>query len=162
MLRMTKQADYGIVLLTRMACEEGRRFAAPELAEETHLPLPTVSKILKVLSRSGVLDSTRGVKGGYCLARPPEAINVAEMIEALEGPIAFTECIEDSPGSCSQESSCNIRGNWQLINETVRGALECISLADLTAPIAPRLVQIASGRPASNHLSSNSTAQTSS
>lgn len=147
MLRMTKQADYGIVLLTRMACEGERRFAAPELAEETHLPLPTVSKILKVLARSGILDSTRGVKGGYCLAGPPEAINIADMIEALEGPIAFTECIEDSPGSCSQEASCNVRGNWQLINEAVRGALERITLADLTSPLSPRLVQISSSRP---------------
>lgn len=146
MLRMTKQADYGIVLLTRMAQEEERRFAAPELAEETHLPLPTVSKVLKILSRAGVLDSTRGVKGGYSLARAPEGINVADMIEALEGPIAFTECIEDTPGSCSQEASCNIRGNWQRINEAVRGALECISLADLTSPLSPRLVQIASAR----------------
>ena len=146
MLRMTKQADYGIVLLTRMACEEERRFAAPELAEETHLPLPTVSKILKILSRAGVLDSTRGVKGGYSLSRAPEETNVADMIEALEGPIAFTECIEDTPGSCSQESNCNIRGNWQLINDAVRGALQRISLADLTGPIPPRLVQITSSK----------------
>lgn len=160
MLRMTKQADYGIVLLTRMACEEERRFAAPELAEETHLPLPTVSKILKVLSRAGVLDSTRGVKGGYCLARQPEHINVADMIEALEGPIAFTECIEDSPGTCTQESSCQVRGNWQRINEAVRGALEHITLADLTAPISPRLVQIASSRNAQLSPSPTDTAQT--
>lgn len=159
MLRMTKQADYGIVLLTRMACEEGRRFAAPELADETNLPLPTVSKVLKILSRAGVLDSTRGVKGGYSLARAPEETNVAEMIEALEGPIAFTECIEDTPGVCSQESSCNIRGNWQLINEAVRGALQRISLADLTSPIPPRLVQIASARPV--QVPTTDTAQTS-
>ncbi|MDA8016172.1 MAG: SUF system Fe-S cluster assembly regulator [Thermoanaerobaculia bacterium] len=155
---MTKQADYGIVLLTRMAREEGRRFAAPELAEETHLPLPTVSKILKILSRSGLLHSTRGVKGGYSLARAAVGINVADMIEALEGPIAFTECIEDSPGSCSQEASCTIRGNWQRINEAVRGALERITLSDLTAPISPRLVQIASSLARSN---SSDTAQTS-
>lgn len=144
MLRMTKQADYGIVLMTHMACDEERRFAAPELAEETQLPLPTVSKVLKLLARGDLLDSTRGVKGGYSLAASPREINVADMIEVLEGPIAFTECIEEAPGSCSQEAVCQIRGNWQRINRAVRESLERISLADLTGQMAAPLVQISS------------------
>ena len=78
MLRITKQTDYGIVLLSRMAAEPARLFNAPELAAELGLPLPTVSKILKLLARDGVLASHRGVKGGYSLSRPPEAISVAE------------------------------------------------------------------------------------
>jgi FeS assembly SUF system regulator len=145
---MTKQADYGIVLLTRMArgaasrrFAAGDRFTAPDLARDTSLPLPTVSKILKLLAKEGLLASHRGVKGGYSLARDPRRISVAAMIAALDGPIAFTECIEDTPGVCSQESVCLLRGNWQRINLSVRQALEAISLAELTEPEAP-LVQL--------------------
>jgi len=150
MLRMTKQADYGIVLLSHMAREQdpeslSKRFAAPGLAEETGLPLPTVSKILKLLSRVGVLESHRGVKGGYSLADSPEKISVVRMIEALDGPIAFTECVEDAPGSCSQEATCHIRGNWQLINDAVRDALKAISLADLVSTQPDLLVQLTIG-----------------
>lgn len=144
MLRMTKQADYGIILMTFMAGRPDGRFAAPELATETRLPLPTVSKILKLLTREGLLTSHRGVKGGYCLARDPEQISVEEMISALDGPIAFTECIEDTPGVCSQESVCRLRGNWQRINQAVRAALEAISLAELTHPLDLPLVQLGS------------------
>ena len=94
MIRITKQTDYGIVLLTYLAGHTERLFNAPELAAETHLPLPMVSKILKVLTREGMLASHRGVKGGYSLARLPEEISMAEIIAALEGPIALTECVE--------------------------------------------------------------------
>ena len=142
MLRMTKQADYGIVLLTHLASTPDRRFAAPELAEATHLPAPTVSKILKLLAREGLLESHRGVKGGYSLAEEPEDISVARMITALDGPIAFTECVEDVPGICSQESFCRVKGHWQTINQTVRGALESVSLAHLTEPTNPPLTHL--------------------
>ncbi|MCP3961955.1 MAG: SUF system Fe-S cluster assembly regulator [bacterium] len=142
MLRMTKQADYGIVLMTYLASHAGRLFAAPELAAETQLPLPTVSKVLKLLSRGSLLESHRGAKGGYSLARDPRQITVAAMISTLDGPIAFTECIEDTPGVCSQESVCRLRGNWQRINEAVRQALESITLAELTDPLPSPLVQL--------------------
>ena len=142
MLRMTKQADYGMVLLSHMAADPERRYAAPELASETQLPLPTVSKILKLLSRANVLDSHRGVKGGYSLAVDPVELSVGRMITVLDGPIAITECVEDAPGSCSQEATCQIRANWQRINEAVRASLECISLAELAVPMGAPLVQI--------------------
>lgn len=147
MLRMTKQADYGIVLLSRMAGQPTARFTAPELAGETHLPLPMVSKILKILGRGGLLVSHRGAKGGYSLAAPPREISVARMITALDGPIAFTECSDDgSPGLCSQEAGCQIRTNWQRINLAVRDALEAITLAELATPSGHgQLVQL-SGR----------------
>jgi len=136
MIRMTKQADYGIVLMTRLAAEPERLFSAPELADETQLPQPTVSKILKALARAELLDSHRGVHGGYALARPPQAINMAEIITALEGPIAITECIDDSPGECSQEPICPVRGNWQRINVAIRAALQQIKLSEMVHPIA--------------------------
>jgi FeS assembly SUF system regulator len=143
MLRMTKQADYGIVLLSQMACNPTHRYTAPELAHETHLPLPMVSKIMKILSRSAILLSHRGAKGGYSLAEAPERINVARMLAALDGPIAFTECSDDaSVGLCSQEASCRIRDNWRLINVAVRTALEAVSLAQLARPTSPALVQL--------------------
>ena len=145
MLRLTKQADYGIVLMTFCANRPGRRFAAPELAADTRLPAPTVSKILKLLAREGLLDSHRGAKGGYSLARSPDRISVAAMISALDGPIAFTECIEDTPGECSQESVCRLRGNWQRINQALREALESISLAELAGPLPAPLVQLGAG-----------------
>ena len=148
MLRITKQTDYGIVLMTLLAHHAGQRFSAPDLSAETRIPLPMVSKILKLLVRADLLDSHRGVKGGYALARPPHQISVASMIEALDGPIAFTECIEEAPGSCSQESICGVKENWQKINDVVRQALECISLADLSGPLSPSLVQLGGRRPA--------------
>jgi len=93
MLRITKQTDYGIVLLSRMAAEPDRLFNAPELSAEAQLPLPTVSKILKLLARDGVLASHRGVHGGYSLARPPRQITVDQIVGSLEGRIAMTECV---------------------------------------------------------------------
>ncbi|MDH3525631.1 MAG: SUF system Fe-S cluster assembly regulator [Acidobacteriota bacterium] len=143
---MTKQADYGIVLMTRMAGEAGRQFTAGELAEETQLPAPTVSKILKILTRQELLDSHRGVKGGYSLARDTAAITMAEIIGALDGPIAITECIDDSPGECVQEPSCAVRANWQRINDAIRLALENVTLAEMVHPLPQRLVTLG-GRP---------------
>jgi FeS assembly SUF system regulator len=136
MIRITKQTDYGIVLMSHMAMDGERLYTAPDLAEETQLPVPMVSKILKLLARHGVLESHRGVNGGYALSRTPEAIPISEVITALEGPIAMTECIDDGPGECNQEPVCPMRGNWQVINEAVRRALDGISLAEMARPLA--------------------------
>jgi FeS assembly SUF system regulator len=141
MLRITKQTDYGIVLLSRMAAEPDRQFNAPELAAEAQLPLPTVSKILKLLARDGVLQSHRGVHGGYGLSRPPERITVAEVIGSLEGPIAITECIDDGPHDCAQQGRCHVQANWQVINSAIRRALQGITLRDMAGPL-PQLVQL--------------------
>ncbi len=140
MIRMTKQADYGIVLMSRMAAEPEHLYTAGALAVETRLPVPTVSKILKLLAREGLLVSHRGVKGGYLLARPPEELSVAEVIAALEGPIAITECIDETPGLCSQEAFCPTRANWHRINHAIRQALEAITLAEMTQPLPPEFV----------------------
>lgn len=146
MLRITKQTDYGIVLLTRMAAEPERQLNAPELAAEVQLPLPTVSKILKLLARDGLLVSHRGVKGGYSLAQPPERVTVAAIIASLEGPIAMTECIDDGPDECLQEGHCAAQANWQVINRAIRGALEGITLRDMVEPLPPQLVQLGAHR----------------
>jgi FeS assembly SUF system regulator len=153
MIRITKTTDYGIVLLTHMAERPQRRFNAPELAHDVQLPLPMVSKILKSLAREGLLASHRGASGGYALARPPEDIPVSEVIAALEGPIAITECIDDSPGECVQEAVCPLRSNWQLINAAIRQALDGIRLSQMARPLRgadrmppiERLVTLGSG-----------------
>ena len=106
------------------------------MAEDTRLPAPVVSKILKSLTRAGLLISQRGSKGGYSLARIPSEIPVVEMIMALEGPLGITECTIH-PGACAQESSCQVRDPWQRINGAVHAALERITLADLAKPIDP-------------------------
>lgn len=144
MIRMTKQTDYGFVLLSHLANEAAGEANAPELAAETKLPLPMVSKILKLLVRQGLLLSHRGVKGGYSLARPAAAITAAEILKALEGPVALTVCIEGSPGECEHEHYCTVRGPWQRINREIYTALAGVTLAELAAPSpgAPRLVKL--------------------
>ncbi len=136
MFRMTKQTDYGIVLLTRFAgSPTGMVHTARDLAEDTLLPLPMVSKILKVLSRFGLLVSHRGVKGGYSLSRQPEQITMIEIISALEGPVAITECSLEGPGTCRQEPLCPVRTNWQRVNQVIRDALAGLTLAEMKRPL---------------------------
>jgi FeS assembly SUF system regulator len=147
MLRISRIADYGVVLVTRLAGlqampgEDVR--SVPELARETGVPQPTVSKILKQLAREGILESTRGARGGYRLARRADEVTVAEIIAALEGPIGMTECGSGDAESevCELASRCNIRGNWQRINEAIAEALAAITLAEMAQP-APQLVHI--------------------
>jgi len=136
MLRMAKLTDYGIVLLTQFAArQDASPMTARELAGLAKLPQPTVGKLLKQLSHNGLLTSLRGTKGGYSLARPAGEITVAQIIEALEGPMALTEC--QAPGVCEQERFCSVKPNWLVINRTVRDALSNVTLADMSRPIRP-------------------------
>ena len=138
MIRLTKLADYGIVLMTHLASERNRTVhTARDLAGATRVPLPTVSKILKALAHMGILVSHRGVGGGFTLAREPERISVADVVTALEGPIAITECLSEGLHSCELEVGCPVRSNWDRINGVVRDALERLSIADMARPIFP-------------------------
>lgn len=134
MLRVGKLTDYGTAVMTSLAQPPERMQSANEIAAELGLALPTVSKILKALVQHGLLVSHRGAKGGYSLAVPPEDISVAQIIAAIEGPIALTEC-SDTAKLCEQESLCSVRGNWQRINQAVLAALQQVSLADLARPV---------------------------
>ncbi len=134
MLRMSKLTDYGTVVMTYLAAAPGRWHTATEIAGEVHIAAPTVSKILKTLSRHGLVLSHRGVKGGYTLARAASEITMAEVISAMEGPFGLTEC-SSNPGLCLQESSCSVRANWQKVNEAIRRALEGVTLAEMIEPI---------------------------
>ncbi len=130
MIRLSRIADYGIVLMTELARVE-RSMATPELAERTRIAQPMAGKILKSLTREGLLVSHRGAKGGYQLARQASFITVAEIIEALDRPISLTACIEAGAGECGIEEICPARSNWHRINAAIRDALDGISLADM-------------------------------
>ena len=132
MLRITKQTDYGIVLMTYLAADRRRSVHnARDLANVVNLPLPTVSKILKALARADLLVSHRGVKGGYSLSRDPHEISVEEIIVALEGPIAITECLDEDKSDCDIVRSCPVQANWQRINNAVQDALRGIPLTEM-------------------------------
>ena len=147
MIRLTRQTDYGIVLLSRFAAApQAVVHNAREVAAEAHLPLPMVSKILKKLAREGLLVSLRGVKGGYSLARPAASITVAEAIDALEGPIAMTACTGSR--SCRHEEHCGVRGNWQKINQALREALESLTLLDMSGTLDEKGLVSLTRRPA--------------
>ena len=143
MIRLSRLSDYGIVLMSHLAgLGNGEPHNAREIAAEAGLPQPVVSKLLKALAREGLLESHRGAKGGYSLARSPKEISAAEMIAALEGPIGLTECTVH-PGECAQEASCHVREPWQRINAVVREALANVTLADLaTSPLAGQIVEL--------------------
>jgi len=132
--------------MTAFARQPQRLHSANEIAAELGLALPTVSKVLKALVQYGLLVSHRGAKGGYSLAAAPEEISVAQIIAAIEGPIALTEC-SDTAGLCGQEPQCSVRGNWQRINSAVRDALERVTLAELARPMAQPLRFSAPGTP---------------
>lgn len=135
MFRLSKFADYGIVIMTGLARRPEQQLSAAEIAQESLIPQPMASKILKGLTRAGMLISHRGARGGYGLARPGEEITVAEVITALEGPIALTACIDEGPGGCDIESLCPARANWQRINDAIRGALDGITMAEMAQTI---------------------------
>lgn len=131
MIRINRETDYGIGILTLMARRRRERFNAAELAQWRRLPQPIVSKILKHLARSGLLISYRGVQGGYALARSPEEISLADIIVALEGPISLTECVIGGADACQYGANCAVSARWRHINQKIRMALEAISLAEM-------------------------------
>ena len=130
MLRIRKLTDYGIFVLAHLANEQDTVMSASQIASRTGLNLPTVSKLLKTLSKAKLVTSIRGSKGGHSLAKKSSTISAAEIIDAFEGPVAITEC-SASYHSCSLESQCGVGEAWQKINRAIRNTLENISLTDL-------------------------------
>ncbi|MEO8306918.1 MAG: SUF system Fe-S cluster assembly regulator [Pseudomonadota bacterium] len=133
MLRISRLTDYGTVILASLAAlppgGDQRRTAA-DIARGCQLATPTVSKLLKQLQRAGLVDSTRGLRGGYCLARPARQISAAAILDALEGPLALTECATGH-SQCDLQGTCSVGGSWQRINEAIRQSLDEITLAEL-------------------------------
>ena len=129
MIRMSRLADYGVVLMTQLAERPRVLITAPELSLSSGLPVPTVQKLVSKLSAAGLLRSSRGAGGGLQLARPAAAITVADIVEAVEGPIALTACVEGA--DCSVEHECQVKPHWPVVNEALRGALAAIPLTQL-------------------------------
>jgi FeS assembly SUF system regulator len=134
MLRISKLTDYGTLVLVHLADGDSQSLhPASALAEATGLALPTVQKVLKTLTKGGLVTSARGTDGGYKLARPAEDISAAEILDSLEGPVAITECSHDD-SQCQLESSCQVGGAWQKISHAIRSAMNDIRLIDLLNP----------------------------
>jgi FeS assembly SUF system regulator len=146
MLRISRLTDYATVILASLA--NGGLASAADIAQRTRIGLPTVSKLLKELQHAGLVRSARGAHGGYQLTRPTGEINAADIIDAVEGPIALTECANGS-GICGIEDTCLVGQGWQRISRAIRRALTDVSLDELLrrdAPaLAPGFLRAASG-----------------
>ncbi len=146
MLRVSKLTDYATVLMAWLAKNPSQACTAAEAAQAVRLPPPTVRKLLKSLTKSGLLQSQQGVKGGYRLARAPQDISVAQVVQAMEGPIALTECSSAQP-TCAQAAVCGMKDGWQGINHAIFLALAEVSLAALNQPPPEQPVYFLEQRP---------------
>ncbi len=131
MLRLSKMTDYGVLLMSELAKQPEYVQRAPDLAEVTHIPQPTVRKVMTALIQANLVESTRGVNGGYKLQRSPKDISVRELIHSLEGNVALTDCEVSGAKACGQSDVCGTRTNWLKINQAMRDALQNISLEDM-------------------------------
>ncbi len=145
MLRLSKLADYAVVVLVRLDCGDAVQ-TSPCIASVTGLPEPTVAKVLKGLASGGLVASQRGARGGYRLARPLQSIQVADVIAAIDGPVHLTACGDGSRDDCDTKHLCQCRGGWDRVNEVVMQALATISIAEIaSARVLPG--SVASARP---------------
>lgn len=135
MFKVNKLTDYAVVVLIDIACADGRR-SAHQVADHTGIPLPTVAKLMKSLNKAGLVASQRGATGGYALGRPQREITVADVIQAVEGPIALTACADTSDQECSMERTCLVQGKWNRVNTAVRAALSEVTLAEMIEDIS--------------------------
>ena len=131
MLRLSRLTDYAVVVLSQMAGRSGDVMTAIDLADATALPQPTVAKVLKLLARNDVIESRRGTQGGYVLDRSASEVCVAEIISAIDGPVALTACVDEASGDCSVETGCPMRGRWDRLNTAVQTAFESVSLEEI-------------------------------
>jgi FeS assembly SUF system regulator len=136
-VRLSILADYAVVMLTAAARRHGAdRLSATLLAEETGVPLPTAQKLMGRLAAAGLLSSARGTGGGFLLARAPSEISLADIVEAVEGPIAMTACVEEGRHDCGLEGACKVQPHWGAVNQAVKGALGGVSLASLAGALS--------------------------
>lgn len=160
MLRISKLSDYAIVLLTVVVNQRSEHSTALELSALTRIAEPTVKKLLKQLTAAGLLRSVRGRHGGYMLARSPSQIAVTQILEAVEGPVALTECTLLDGGDCGIETDCSMRDHWKQINQAIRLALDQVTLAQLTTPQAQPLRRFNPGESQARRTESKPTSNT--
>ncbi len=130
MMRITRLTDYATVILGVLAAEPERMHTAAALAARTRIRAPTASKLLKQLHHANLVTSSRGLHGGYQLSRPAQQISAAAILDALEGPVALTDCAAGH-GQCGIEATCHVGRGWQRLNRAIRRALADVSLAQL-------------------------------
>ena len=135
-MRLTHLADYAVVIMTAAARRRaGERLSATALAAETGVPLPTAQKLMGKLAGAGLFTSVRGAGGGFVLARAPAAISLADMVEAVEGPIAMTQCCGSEEASpCALDAGCRVKPHMSVVSNAVRGALAAVTLEQLCTP----------------------------
>lgn len=133
MFRISKMTDYATVIMACLARQPEKTMTAKQVTAQTHIGMPTVSKLLKQLSRQGLLTSQQGATGGYHLAKAPNIISLADILHALEGKFAMTSCTHQ-PGQCQVEDVCNLRDSWQTISEVIHDSLTRITLAEMVKP----------------------------
>jgi FeS assembly SUF system regulator len=132
-MRLSHLADYAVVLMTAAARRQaGARLSATELAGETGVPLPTAQKLMGQLAIAGLLKSMRGASGGFSLTRSAEEISLADIVEAVEGPIAMTVCSgHEGVSDCALDAHCRVKPHMGVVGDAVRGALGAVSLTEL-------------------------------
>ena len=141
-MRLSNLADYAVVIMSAAARKgEDARLSATVLAEETGIPLPTTQKLLGRLAAAGLFRSARGGGGGFVLTRAATEISLADVVEAVEGPIAMTSCVDAGRHDCALESACQVRPHWGVVNDAIREALSQVSLSDLSTPFASSEVE---------------------
>ncbi|HTW72195.1 MAG TPA: SUF system Fe-S cluster assembly regulator [Acetobacteraceae bacterium] len=145
MFRLSKLTDYAVVVLVRLAREPGVQ-TSPDIAAKTGIPEPTVAKVLKTLAAGGLVGSQRGARGGYRLLRPLSEVPVADVIAAIDGPIALAACVEGSASECESQGLCPMRGRWDPVNDAIHEALSSITLADMQAASIPRAFRVPAAR----------------
>lgn len=141
MLRLSKLTDYAVVVLVRLGAAEGVQ-TSPGIAATTGIPEPTVAKVLKTLAGGGLVASQRGARGGYRLVRPLSAIPIADVIAAIDGPIALAACVDGSATECESRGLCPVRGRWDPVNDAIHQALTAITLADMAEAQVPRAFRV--------------------
>lgn len=147
MFKLNRLTDYAVVVLSQMTRDPEDVWTAPQISQDTGIPLPTVAKLLNTLTHGHLITSHRGAAGGYTLNRPAEQISVAEIIQTLEGPIALTACVDGATGGCEVEALCPMRGNWDKVNRAIYGALSQVTLAEMAANFYAFPLPPAAGRP---------------
>jgi FeS assembly SUF system regulator len=137
MIKISRLADYAVVILTTMGKDAEELVTASEVSVRTNLPEPTVAKVLKLLSKADLVTSTRGASGGYKPSRNVKEISIVEIVTAVDGPVSLTACVEGGDGGCSYHDCCPVKGRWDLVNDAIHKALEGLTLGTMTGKEAP-------------------------
>ncbi|MFC7048039.1 SUF system Fe-S cluster assembly regulator [Emcibacter nanhaiensis] len=148
MIKLSNLADYAVVLMSHIALRPDHVHPATEIAGNTGIPAPTVSKILGMLVRADLLTSHRGLNGGFSLKSDADEITIANIIEAVDGPVQLTNCLDVADDGCDFQASCGTRGQWHRINQAVKAALSSVRLSEMVSPIPDFIGSDREDRPA--------------